>query len=85
MLPITPHSLFLLRVDELDDIRTDGGGEHGGQSNGGVDLISVLNRVHRHNGTSSLCNYIHFTTFLPFFSFVRGFMAEWLLCMFSES
>ena len=54
MLHITPHTLLPLRVHELDNIRTDGGGEHGGESHGGVDLISVINGVDRHNGTSSL-------------------------------
>ena len=84
MLTITPLHRSLLRVHELDDIRTDGGGEHSGQSHGGVDLISVLNRVHRHNGTSSLRSQVHSAISLPFYSFVRGFMAEWLFCTFSD-
>ena len=45
---------FLLGVDELNNIGTDGSGENSRKSNGGVHLISIFNRVDRDDGTSSL-------------------------------
>ena len=60
---------LLLRVDELDDIRTDRSSEHSRKRNGGVHGISVLNRVDRNNRASSLRSLeTHSHSFLPFCS-----------------
>ena len=44
----------LLRVHELNNIRTDGGREDGRQGNGRIHLISVLNGIDRNNRAGSL-------------------------------
>ena len=44
----------LLRVDELDNISTNGSSEHRGKRDRAHDLVSFLHRVHRNDRTSSL-------------------------------